>query len=66
MIIRNCEWTRKLETHELKYKDNIKMDTVFLDVTPCGSFKNWRFCRTWGLHHQGDKNRRSRNNVSHN
>jgi hypothetical protein len=36
-------------------------NAVFCDVTPCGSCKN----RLLGvcLHHQGDKNRRDRNNV---
>jgi hypothetical protein len=37
---------------------------VFSDVTPCGSCKNRRFGETSCLHHQGDKNRRNRNNVS--
>jgi hypothetical protein len=39
---------------------------VFWDVTPRASCKNRRFGGTWRLHHQGDKNRRSRKNVSHN
>jgi hypothetical protein len=39
---------------------------VFWDVTPCGSCKNRRFGRTWRLLHQGDKNRRTRNNTSYN
>jgi hypothetical protein len=37
---------------------------VFWDVTPCGSCKNWRFGGTQHLHHQGDKNRWTKNNVS--
>jgi hypothetical protein len=36
---------------------------VFWVVTPCGSCKNRRFGGTWRLH-QGDKNRRTRNNTS--
>jgi hypothetical protein len=30
---------------------------VFLDVTPCGCYKNPRFSGTYRLQHQGDKNR---------
>jgi hypothetical protein len=37
---------------------------VFWVVTPCGSCKNRRFGATWRLLHQGDKNRRTRNNTS--
>jgi hypothetical protein len=37
---------------------------VFWDVTPCGSCKNRRFGGTYRLHHQGDKNRWTRNNAS--
>jgi hypothetical protein len=39
-------------------------NAVFWDVTPCGSCKNRRFGGTWRLLHQGDKNRRTRNNTS--
>jgi hypothetical protein len=39
------------------------MNAVFCDVTPCGSRKNRRFGGTCRLHHQGDRNRRARNNV---
>jgi hypothetical protein len=39
-------------------------NTVFWDLMPCGSCKNRRFGGTYGLHHQGDKNRLARNNVS--
>jgi hypothetical protein len=39
-------------------------NTVFSDVTRCGSCKNLRFGGTYRLHHQGDNNRRARNNVS--
>jgi hypothetical protein len=31
-------------------------NTVFWDVTPCGSCKNLRFEGTWRLHHQGNMN----------
>jgi hypothetical protein len=34
---------------------------VFCDVTSCGSCKNWRFGENKHLHHQGDKNRWTRN-----
>jgi hypothetical protein len=37
---------------------------VFWDVTPYGSCKNRRFGGTWRLLHQGDKNRRTRNDAS--
>jgi hypothetical protein len=39
---------------------------IFWNVTPCASCKNRRFGGTQRLHHQGDKNRRTRNNVSRN
>jgi hypothetical protein len=39
-------------------------DKVFWDVTPCGSYRNWRSWVKYGRHHHGDKNRRARNKVS--
>jgi hypothetical protein len=39
---------------------------VLWDVTPYGSSKNRRFGRTYRHHHQVDKNRQDRNNVSSN
>jgi hypothetical protein len=39
-------------------------NAVFLGVTPCAFCKNRSFGGTYRLHHQGDKNRRARNNVS--
>jgi hypothetical protein len=36
------------------------------EVMPCGSCKNQRSGGMYRLHHQGDKNRRARNNVSSN
>jgi hypothetical protein len=39
-------------------------NVVFWDVAPCGSCNNRRFGGTWPLQHQGDNNRRARNNVS--
>jgi hypothetical protein len=36
---------------------------VFWDITLCGSSKNRCFGGIYGLHHQGDKNRRTRNNI---
>jgi hypothetical protein len=41
-------------------------NAVFWDVMPCGFRENRGFVRTYRLHHQGDKNRRARNNVSSN
>jgi hypothetical protein len=41
-------------------------NAVFLDVTSCGSWKSQLLGRTYLLHHQGDNNRRARNNVSSN
>jgi hypothetical protein len=41
----------------------MKID-VFWDVAPRGSWKNWRFGGTYRPHHQGDKNRRARKNVT--
>jgi hypothetical protein len=40
---------------------HIVKNGVFWDVTPCGSCKNWLFRGTWRHHHQGDKNRWTRN-----
>jgi hypothetical protein len=37
---------------------------VFWDVAPCGSCEHLRFGGTYRLHHQSDKNRRTRSNVS--
>jgi hypothetical protein len=42
------------------------MNAVFWDVTSRGSCKNGRFGEKYRPHHQGDKNRRTRNNVSSN
>jgi hypothetical protein len=36
-------------------------NAVFLDVTERGSCKNRRFGETYRLHHQADKNQRTRN-----
>jgi hypothetical protein len=41
-------------------------NAVFWDVTQCGFGKNWRFRRTYRLHHQRNKNRGDRTNVSRN
>jgi hypothetical protein len=41
-------------------------NAIFWDVTPCGPSKNRHFGGTYCLHHQGDKNRQARNNVSSN
>jgi hypothetical protein len=40
------------------------ISVAFLDGTPCGFCKNRRFGRKYHLHHQGDRKRRARNNVS--
>jgi hypothetical protein len=39
---------------------------VFWNVTPCGSFRSRSFGVTYLLHHQSDKNRRAKSNVSSN
>jgi hypothetical protein len=39
---------------------------ILWDVTLCGDYENRRFGGTKRLHHQDDKNRRARNNVSSN
>jgi hypothetical protein len=39
-------------------------NVVFLDVMPCGSGKNRSSEGMYHLNHQGNKNRRARNNVS--
>jgi hypothetical protein len=39
-------------------------NVVLWDLTPCDSCKNRRFGGAQRLHHQDDKNRRARNNVS--
>jgi hypothetical protein len=41
-------------------------NAVFWDVTPCGSCKSRRFGGTYRLHHEGDNDRRAKNNVSNN
>jgi hypothetical protein len=41
-------------------------NAIFWDVTPCSSRKIRHFGGTYRLHHQGDNNRRARNNVSSN
>jgi hypothetical protein len=41
-------------------------NAIFWDVTPCGCCKNRCLGEMYRLHHQGDKNRRARNNVSSN
>jgi hypothetical protein len=41
-------------------------NAIFWEVVPCGYCKNQHFGGTYRLHHQGDKNRRTRNNVSSN
>jgi hypothetical protein len=41
-------------------------NSIFWDATPCGCCKNRRFGGMYLLHHQSDKNRRARNNVSRN
>jgi hypothetical protein len=46
------------------FKEVTKNSAVFWDVMPCGSCKNRRFGGSYRLHHQSDKNRRARNNVS--
>jgi hypothetical protein len=38
----------------------ILKNTVFWDVVPRGSCKNWHYGGRYRLHHQGDKNRRAR------
>jgi hypothetical protein len=43
-----------------------KKNAVFWDVTWCDRCKNQCFVGTHHLHHQGDKNRRARNNVGSN
>jgi hypothetical protein len=39
-------------------------NAVFWDVMPCGSCKNRRFRGTYRLRHQGDNDRRARNNFT--
>jgi hypothetical protein len=41
-------------------------NAILWDVTAYGSCKNRCFRGTYCLHHQGNKNRRARNNVSSN
>jgi hypothetical protein len=41
-------------------------NAVFWDVTPCSYCKNRRFGGRFCLHHQDDKNQRTRNRVSSN
>jgi hypothetical protein len=39
---------------------------VFWDVTPCDSYKNGRLGGMFRANHQGEENRRARNNVGSN
>jgi hypothetical protein len=41
-------------------------NAVIWDVAQYGSCKNRHFGGTYRLHHQGDKNRRTRKNISNN
>jgi hypothetical protein len=41
-------------------------NAVFWDVKPYGSCKDRRFGETYRIHHQGEKNQRTSNNVSSN
>jgi hypothetical protein len=41
-------------------------NTIFWDVTPCGSCRNRRFGGMYRHNHQGDKNLRAKNNVGSN
>jgi hypothetical protein len=53
-----CEYTPlALRTYVLK-------NAVLCVVMPYGSCKNRNFDGTYHLHHQGDKNRRARKNIS--
>jgi hypothetical protein len=47
-----------------EYCKSLMKNVIFWDVTSCGSCKNRLFGGTCRLHHQGDHNRRARNNVS--
>jgi hypothetical protein len=38
-------------------------NTVYWNVTPCGSYKNRRLGGTYHLHHRGEKNQRARKNM---
>jgi hypothetical protein len=51
---------------ELDEKQHDIKNAVFWDVTLRGSCKNRRFGGTYLLHHQGEKNKRDRNNVGSN
>jgi hypothetical protein len=54
------QWNKKSERFEVFTAVTMK-NAVFWDVTPCDSCKSRRFGGTYRFHHQGDKNRRSRN-----
>jgi hypothetical protein len=58
---------KRMVLYERSLFEKLTLKTaVFWDVTPHGSCKNRQFGRTYRLHHQSEKNRRSRNNVSNN
>jgi hypothetical protein len=48
------------------FKAAAMKNDVFWVVTQCDSYKNRRFGCTCSLHHEGDKNQRTRNNISNN
>jgi hypothetical protein len=57
----SSEWVSYIGYQKL---NNVLKNPVSWDVTLCGSCKDRRSGETYRLHHQGDKNRRARNNVS--
>jgi hypothetical protein len=57
----------KFSVYELyMYYVGIGKNTVFSDLMSCGSSKTRRFGGTYYIRHQGEKNRRARNNVCSN
>jgi hypothetical protein len=56
----------QMTCYNLHKELTVKKNAVFWVVMLCGSCKNQRFGGTYHLHHQGDKNRQARNNISSN
>jgi hypothetical protein len=61
MYHRRFEGTYSVNLSDQREMVTVKKNGVFWDVTLCGSCRNGLFEGTYRLHHQGDKNRRTRN-----
>jgi hypothetical protein len=61
VFVNSCNISSYLCTHSCTQTHSNMKNGVFCDVTPCGSCKNRRSGGPYRLHHEGDKNRWTRN-----